>query len=416
MKYLFLDTCGLLQFKGFEDIPWKSILNTDDDITIVIASIVMREIDKHKDGPKGKKKNKARDLSKKMNKVFLQGETCRVPLLYCMEKQIEQTDTHKFDLSVNDDRLVATALFSDYPNEDIYVVSYDTNILIKAKDAGLKTLYMPEEFLATEEPSEEEKELKKVKTELDRWTNRLPKPSIGLYDAEDNVLRIKKEEVPDIDILVEDEVNKEAIKVPKEELSQINYNNSYDYLLQLHNSMNRLLHSDLEINTFNSMREEYLKDFRAKRFAEMKHQIQKRTYKRLKFYVQNTGTAPTGDMYVELTFPESLMLYSPNESRETLRYKKPVKPEYWHYPQMPSLALYGVDNTHDSVEVWDVSKYVRNRQSVHIPSLTHGLIRPIKEFDLYVHAVTAGEFDIKWCIADTALIDHQYGNLKLIIE
>ena len=52
MKYLFLDTNIFIHFIGFEDIPWKTLLDTDDDVTIVLASIIIREIDGHKDSKK----------------------------------------------------------------------------------------------------------------------------------------------------------------------------------------------------------------------------------------------------------------------------------------------------------------------------------------------------------------------------
>ncbi len=56
MIFLFLDTNLFLHYKGFEDIPWKNLLNTTDDITIVLVSIVLREINGHKDSSKGRLK------------------------------------------------------------------------------------------------------------------------------------------------------------------------------------------------------------------------------------------------------------------------------------------------------------------------------------------------------------------------
>lgn len=45
MKYLFLDTNILIHYQCFEDIPWNSVLETADDITVVICETVVAEID-----------------------------------------------------------------------------------------------------------------------------------------------------------------------------------------------------------------------------------------------------------------------------------------------------------------------------------------------------------------------------------
>lgn len=106
MKYLFLDTNIFIHFKGFEDIPWKTLLDTDDDVTIVLASIIIREIDSHKDSSKCRVKNKARKISEKLNQILLSDQSSRIPLVYCKETPIKDTEKDIFDLSVNDDRFL----------------------------------------------------------------------------------------------------------------------------------------------------------------------------------------------------------------------------------------------------------------------------------------------------------------------
>ena len=53
MKYLFLDTNIFLHFINFEQIPWGNLVD-DVDFKIIVSDIVAGEIDKHKDGARGK--------------------------------------------------------------------------------------------------------------------------------------------------------------------------------------------------------------------------------------------------------------------------------------------------------------------------------------------------------------------------
>ena len=71
MKYLFLDTNIFIHYKGYEDIPWQSLLDTLDSVKVVLASIVLREINGHKDNSKGRVRNKARKISEKFNNILI---------------------------------------------------------------------------------------------------------------------------------------------------------------------------------------------------------------------------------------------------------------------------------------------------------------------------------------------------------
>ena len=123
MKYLFLDTNIFIHYKGYEDIPWQKLLNTSDSVSVVLASIILREINGHKDNAKGRVRNKARKMSEKFNNILLKSQQSRIPLLYCRETPIEENEKAVFDLTVNDDRFLLNVMHSAYPKEDVYVVS-----------------------------------------------------------------------------------------------------------------------------------------------------------------------------------------------------------------------------------------------------------------------------------------------------
>lgn len=83
MKYLFLDTNIFLHFQYFEQIPWGNLVD-DTEFKIIESDIVAWEIDKHKDGSRGKIQKKAKVISKLLGDVFLGDKNFSISLGYCM--------------------------------------------------------------------------------------------------------------------------------------------------------------------------------------------------------------------------------------------------------------------------------------------------------------------------------------------
>ena len=421
MKYLFLDTNIFIHFKGFEDIPWKTLLDTDDDITIVLASIIIREIDGHKDSSKGRVKNKARKISEKLNNILLSGQPSRIPLVYCKETPIKGNEKDNFDLSVNDDRFLLNILHSSFPKNDVYVVSNDTDLLLKAKDLELNILRMDDTYRSSEEPTEEEKELKKVKEELARWTARMPDPKVLFVGTEDTCLRLERKVFKSLDELVEKKVQEEARRYPEEKDEEITFDNYFDnfqkQLTAIYRQMN--MHDAAQKKVYNQMRKEYLEAFRKKESLETLMRMRKCSFKKIRLRVYNGGSAQTGDLHVSLRFPESVNLYTPKDSMTRFTFDHPVKPQYdrsaAQIASISSFLAYGnrPDNT---VIMWDPEKPTDKLEySTNLTRLTHGLQVEIDE-DIFVNTEELQEFEIEWLIADSNLIDHKYGKLKVVVE
>ena len=87
-------------------------------------------------------------------------ETCKDPSKECFEGG-------DFNKDINDDWFILSALKSGYDIQNIVVISSDNNLLLKANENGLVNRKMPETYLIKEELSEEEKEIKALKQELE---------------------------------------------------------------------------------------------------------------------------------------------------------------------------------------------------------------------------------------------------------
>lgn len=420
MKFLFLDTNIFIHYKGFEDIPWQDLLSTKDDITIVMASIILREINGHKDSSKGRVKNKARKVSEKLNSVLLKGQTSRIPLIYCRETPIKEYEKEIFDLTVNDDRFLLNVLHSSYPKEDVYVVSNDTDLLLKAKEAGLNILPMDETYRSAEEPTEEEKELKKVKEELARWTDRRADPKLLFSDTGSEELFFERLNFKSVDEIVEEHVATESIRYPEETEDEVTYENYFDnFQKQLSMlAMQFNSHTPAQKAVFNQMRKEYLEAFRKKEELIVQKQMRKLAFKRLKMVLLNDGTAQTGDVHITLRFPDTVKIYTPRDSKESYTFEPPVKPQYDRtYAQLASITnLSSIGyRPNNSVEMWNPDKPASKLEySFDISRLTHGLQVEI-EREIYINTEVEQEFEIEWFIADSSLIDHKYGKLKVVV-
>lgn len=421
MKYLFLDTNIFIHFKGFEDIPWKKLLNTDDNVTIVIASIVIREIDGHKDSSRGRLKNKARKISGMLNQILLSGESSRIPLVYCKETPIKDTEKDIFDLSVNDDRFLLNVLHSSFPKEDVYVVSNDTDLLLKAKDLELNILPMDDTYRSSEEPTDEEKELKKVREELARWTERRSDPKVLFVGTDDSCLRFERTVFKSLDEIVEEKVQEEALRYPEEKDKEITFDNYYyNFQKQIAAICKQWsTHDAAQKAVFNQMRKEYLEAFRKKKSLEIQKRMRQYAFKKIALRVYNGGTAQTGDLYVALRFPDGVKLYTPEKSMTRISYDPPVTPQYDRcLAQIASIkSLSAFDYSSDNIiDMWDPEKPTDKLEySINLERLTHSLQVEIDE-DFYVNTEQSQEFEIGWCIVDSSLLDHKYGKLKVVVK
>ena len=145
MKYLFLDTNIFLHFEDFEEIPWNTIPGISDECCLCIAPTVLDELDDQKDNSKGKIQKRARKYSRKLYDIIMQSKSSKYKVISIPESTPTAEDAAKLDITKNDNKILLSALKSNYDKHDIIVVSSDRHILIKASQLGLGHLLMPEE-------------------------------------------------------------------------------------------------------------------------------------------------------------------------------------------------------------------------------------------------------------------------------
>ncbi len=427
MKYLLLDTNIYLHYKDFEQIDWATIVN-DNDFAIVVPYTVFDEIDKHKDGQKGKLKNRARTISSKFGSYFLDDEyKGKINLIQIEDPTDEILETHNLHRDCNDDVIIGSALMYEH-KDDVIVIANDNTLLIKAKNAGLKFLpKMPEEYLIAEEKSEEEKEYERCRKELEQLKNRQPKPEITFANGE-TLLRLKEPTIIDIDAQLAEIIGKIKLNNPKAIISEEEQQDYFPadiykrilnpYKLSIYSSYNneQLEKHNEELEKYYSYCEKFYR-------FKLESKLLESQLQELTFLISNTGTAETGAMSIFFDFPDEVKLYNDKSVKwmNSIELKSPFVgvgfSEYGYGLNIPLASPYGGSNI-PQMESWDLTKCL-SRQSINTDaeSLIHNVQQSLKiKNSLYVDTKQCGNFAINWCICAAGCVKPVYGTLNVIIE
>ncbi len=415
MKYLFLDTNIFLHYRHFEDIPWKTVVC--DDFTLVVAPIVLDELDKHKDREKGKIQKRAKRVSSLLYEVLMNGKECKVPILYCKEPVPSKEDSEKMDLSTNDNRLILSALKSEYNISDIIIISGDKGIQFRAASNGLAHILLPDTYRLPPEKTDEEKEIERLKEELKAVTERVPEPGICFPDGSSRLI-IERYREPDIANLVEEKMlpilekcppRKKEIEKPCSELQALAF------------AMSEF--GGLSYEGYDEDRDKYLQEERTLLELQTKRDSLEERFKKVSFTLFNNGKAEIGSEVIYIKLPDTLKVYSRKESRDSHEYLPPVKPsimfrgELRETARQISMLPTPFSGKQNVIWMWNPEK----------PSGTGGvyelsensLLQHLSKnlgLTFYIDAATVESFSIQWAIVDSELAEPVVGELTVEVK
>ena len=173
MKIVFLDTNILIHFTSIEQIPWREELQTDEFV-IVIAKVVIDELDKHKRSTKSRIANRVRAVIKDLLEIENGGNfKGRMPIQIQLKKPAQAIYIdHELDKDEADDRLLAAILEykSDNPEADVYLVTDDAGSTLKGRLLGISILSLNEKYLL----KEEDDQIKQLQKEIIELKNAKP--------------------------------------------------------------------------------------------------------------------------------------------------------------------------------------------------------------------------------------------------
>jgi hypothetical protein len=226
---LFIDTNGFIQLRELKDIPWRKLFRGVKHVRIMVARVVVEELDKHKASNKDRQRNRARaalkliaEASKAKGRVLtLKEEPVRVTLEIPPRAKVDWDWLHVLDSNNPDDRLVAEAVTY---GDDAAIFSHDSGPRIAADDLGLRSFEPLEDWHLPDEKSDLERKLAATERQLERALSTKPKLSIEIEGRDKSgKLTVYQPIVPPLDSQAVDRlVNRYLAEYPRKNPKGVN--------------------------------------------------------------------------------------------------------------------------------------------------------------------------------------------------
>ena len=178
---VFIDTNIALHYKRLDQIDWKQHCDSKR-VQIVVCSVFLAELEKHKVDHSSKKiRKRAGDysiwLSERFEDPILSDG---VDIRFLPDEPMINFKENRLDPTNFDDRLVASVieLSQQQPESILCVMTADLGLTLKLKTRGLRVVAPLDKHKLSEELSEEEKENRELRLQVSRLNNRLPRPTL----------------------------------------------------------------------------------------------------------------------------------------------------------------------------------------------------------------------------------------------
>jgi hypothetical protein len=187
----FLDTNLFLHFRPLHEVDWPALLK-DQPVELLLAPIVVRELESHKDQHSSKKlRARARESVGRIAELLEEREEGplreHVTLRLLTTEPLIDFREHRLSESIPDDQLIASMIQyraeRSGQSESIVLVSHDFLIRQKARRHSFGTIEPPEELRLPPTPTEDDRRLQ----ELQKIASRRPQLRVSFKDGSDRL-------------------------------------------------------------------------------------------------------------------------------------------------------------------------------------------------------------------------------------
>jgi hypothetical protein len=304
-KQLLLDTNIFLHYRSIDEWDWIRVSGSPS-VTLLIAPIVIRELNKHKDSPRNKKLRDRADAALKKLRIWSKNGPDRKlrENVYIEFLQSDPSlDFGEFGLvrDVADDWLVAHAiqLAASPTAKERALVTADLGLEMKAA-RHITCTEPPAEYKLPEEPTAEEKKLQELERTLREFQNAAPAIHLAFEQDSTSTTVLCYEHLVPPDLDIDPVVRKQIAKYPKRHVSPSNPN-ATGLASLLAGLSTTSADYDSELDT-------YFQEYR-QHLNEMKKVSQ--WYSRatpFRVYAFNTGGAPAEDVDIKIHFPDGFLV------------------------------------------------------------------------------------------------------------
>lgn len=179
MFYFFPDTNVFIHGKHFEDLQWHDLIG-DSDIKMIIAPIVIKELDKLKYNSNAKIAKRVKALLPKLLSLVEGRETTKVNIQVLLKQPPDSVySSYQLDRVEQDDQLLASIL--DFKNNiepnggSVVLITNDVGAMLKSKALQIDAKIFPEDWLRAVDIDENQKAVVDLQRELQQYRDRTPK-------------------------------------------------------------------------------------------------------------------------------------------------------------------------------------------------------------------------------------------------
>jgi hypothetical protein len=434
-RFAFPDTNTFLHYPTLDHIDWPDVLGCDAAV-IVIAPIVIRELNRHKDAPTSpKSRERAASALRKLHGWSEQA----VPIM--IRKDVElQFRTHdplidfageRLSVHIADDHLLATMVEfrSENPAGDIVLVTEDLGLRLKSGAHDFSKVQLPADLRLPDELGAEEKRIRQLENELRRVRDRMPALKLLFRNGEDYLtvtVRAPTALAADAFAASLAEVRK---KHPKMEMPRVVEETAVPAFAALAVTWGGI--SPEKLKDYNEALEKYYTHYEKHLLAMQEFENLQRRVARLDIVVVNEGTSPADDIDVFMHFPDGFVLASDdNLPKKPSAPRAPARPksgleliqEHLQAPLIPSHYLGSYEVSPKLPEFRNISHpTIRRTKSYDVELTVRGVKHAFsEEFDpMYVIFPTfeeAGSFTIDYRLHAANLPDAVLGQLHVVVE
>lgn len=182
MNYVFVDTNVILHFQFLDEVDWATAWGFDD-VTLVLAPVVLSELDNKKVAGGRKERVRARKVLALLDRLGLSDAPVLLRDGVSLAAIGNEPRPSTFlecglDPEINDDRLLSSLIERSREVGDpssVWLATDDGGIRVKARTRSIQLVAVPEELRLADEPDEVERELADLRRQLSAAVSAAPR-------------------------------------------------------------------------------------------------------------------------------------------------------------------------------------------------------------------------------------------------
>jgi PIN domain-containing protein len=433
-RFVFIDTNTFLHYPALNHIDWPVVLQCDFSI-LVIAPIVIRELNRHKDSPTSPKmrerarsaRKRLHDWSEKVSPVMIRNS---VELRFLAHEPLIDFAAARLSRDIADDHLLGTMIefLGGNPGCDTVLVTEDLGLKLKAGAHGLSKVQLPPNIRLPDELGVEEKRIRQLEQDLKRIRERMPSLKLLFRSGEDRVHVLVRQ--PSALSKESIEVALTEVRNKQEKMEPLGGKTVADAVTALAIGLGAI--PPAEVSDYNKRLEEYFLKYEQHLHAVQEFENLQRRTVRLDIIAVNEGTSPAEDVNIFMHFPNGFALVDEDHlPKRPSAPKTPARPksqfeklhEAMAAPMIPSGLLRGLSYKPPNLPEFRNASHpsIRRTKSydveLEIGKIKHGFSEEIDSmYAIFPLFDDAASFTIEYRLHAANLPDLVEGHLHVIVD